>query len=280
MPKISAYPVAATIAPTDPVIGNQTGVTKQIPVSLIRGNPISCLALDYPPASPHAKDDDFLSVALDAKWTNPATSAAGMANTIVLNGSWITIEPATAGTGDTGKRGVFGIRQTAPAGAFSVMAKVEDCLPTPRTSGATDNAFCGIFVGVNTGKFWWAGIVNTSDNNDVAYAIGMNRAGGGAGNSDTDEWGTVDFSQINNEIKYNQQMAQNGRWFKIVHTTTASGTLQFFYSSNGIVWNAFSPASIITGVQPNRIGIGIWNGNPSIRANHIMACDWFRVTEP
>lgn len=37
MPKISTYPVASAISPTDVVLGNVDGVTNQIPLSLIMG---------------------------------------------------------------------------------------------------------------------------------------------------------------------------------------------------------------------------------------------------
>lgn len=269
MSKVSVYPPAASIAGTDVFLAVVGGATNRVPVSLVQQATLAAmLPFDVPPLTPHAKDDEFIGVALDVKWTNPANSAANHGVDVTVAGGWMSLEPTTAGAASTGLRGVFGIRQTAPPAGFTVTARIEDLLP-----GRTDKAFAGLYVGINTGKAWINGIVNDAVSLDVAYALGVATA------PDNADWGAFDATQINVEVKYSLLSANQGKWFKIVHTVVAGGTLTFWYSLDGVIWTQQGGA-IVTGVQPNRIGLGLWDTGAGVFANHKMGANWFRVTEP
>ncbi len=219
--------------------------------------------IDGSPLTAHAKNDEFAGTALDAKWTSPATSTRPV--TITFDNSWIYIEPATTGTASTGSRGGFGIRQAAPSGSFTVSARIIN--GTGGTNGiTTDDALVGIFVARATtpsGSHMF-GYRETIPR--IAEVLDFNY-------SNTTDWGA--FLGYNPRTNSDQQ--QYGSWYRVAWDASAS-SLSFYYSTNGVYWKLL--ATRTSQSQPEYIGIGIWANTANIIANHSVACDWFRVTEP
>ena len=206
------------------------------------------------PGSPSTWDDEFSGSSLDAKWTNPLTSASAQDLTLAIANGWMTFEPATTGSGNTGKH-VFGIRQNGPTGDFTVMAKIQD-------SRAGDDTRVGIFVAKTGGK---------------AYVLGSQRQNGRIANfngvstySESADWSGYDGLDI-----FAGPAWPSNLWYKLVF---ASGTLSAYYSAGGLFWGFLGSQGSVT--QPDRIGLCIWANTGDTIADHILACDWFRVTEP
>lgn len=217
--------------------------------------PAALVPLDAAPTSAHAQDDEFSGSALDAKWTNPGTAAAGQGNSVAVGSGWLKLEPATAGSADTGKR-VFFIRQAAPAGNFTIMAKIAD-------GRAGDDARVGIFVAKTAGK---------------AYVLGSQRQNGRIANFDgvTTYSETADWSGYDGVLDLWTSPAWPGPiWLKLVF---AGGTLTAYYSASGVSWTLLGSQASVT--QPDRIGLCLWANTPGILADHELGVDWFRVTEP
>jgi hypothetical protein len=218
--------------------------------------------LDIPPGSAHAKDDEFTGSALDAKWTNPLSSGSGLDLTLSVANGWLRFEPATAGTASTGKRGGFGIRQSAPTGAFTIAARILPMGPT-----AVDDSRAGIFVARTA----------TTQAHVLGYQSSQQRTAnviGCAGYSESAEWGGYDgFDQY---TAATQQRLTTGFWYKIGWSGT--DTLTFHYSTTGFEWHVLHT---LTGqAQPDRIGLAIYANTADIRADNALAVAWFRVTEP
>lgn len=211
--------------------------------------------LDIPPSSPHAKDDEFDGVALDGKWTDPLTSAAGQTNTIQVANGWLILEPATAGTGSTGKH-VFGIRQASPTGSFTVTGK----LATPG-NGADVRA--GIYVGIGGGR---AHVCGPFQSDALVGAIAVATI---SNTADWSGWDSVNYT-INPPHYWDT-------WAKIAWDASG-GTLTFSFSVNGVTWKQFGQRTGMS--QPDQMGIAIYSNGASVAANEQIACDWFRVTEP
>ncbi|SRR6266550_3399444 len=214
------------------------------------------LPLDVVPSSPSAWDDEFPGSSLDTnKWTNPLTSAAGQTNALVVANDWVTFEPATAGSGSTGKR-VFGIRQNGPTGDFTLMAKIQD-------GRSGDDARVGIFVAKTGGK---------------AYVLGSQRSSGRLANFNgiTTYSESADWSAYDGVLDLNVAPAWPGNiWFKL---NFASGTLTAYYSGGGVFWTLLGSQGSVT--QPDRIGLCMWANNSDVLADHGLGCDWLRVTVP
>jgi len=67
-------------------------------------------------------------------------------------------------------------------------------------------------------------------------------------------------------------------WYRFVYDAAAS-TLTAYYSVNGLAWS--QAGSTITSVaQPDRMGLVVWGNTADVTADHFLAVDWFRVTEP
>lgn len=215
------------------------------------------LPLDLPPNSPHSKDDEFNAASLDGKWTAPLTSAADQGITVTMESSWTHFEPTTAGTSSTAKR-VFGIRQAAPSGSFTITAKLV-------SGGITPSALrTGVFVGIAGGK---GHVFGPSKADGQVAAIGVTTV------SNTADWSDYDG--------YLQGVGGSPvlpyTWAKIIWNSGA-GSLEFQWSQDGV---RFRTGATRTGQsQPDQIGIAIYcNGGQTV-ANEYLACDWFRVTEP
>lgn len=262
--KVSTYPTATSITGTDTVAGVVAGATAQIPVSLLQAASLGGVwPLDIPPTSPHAKDDEFTGNSLDAKWTNPITSAAGCNLTLAVSNGWVLFEPATAGTSSTGKLGAFGIRQVSPTGSFTISAKIEDLL-----TESSDNSVAGIWVGIGGNRAWVLGY-NTSSP-AIAYALEASTY------SEAAEWGAY-TAGTNTSVALATTTTRNGKWYRIKYEAGTT-TLSFYYSPNGVDWKLLTTA---TGVaQPTRMGLGIWSSAANVLAHRQLGCGWFRVTEP
>lgn len=216
------------------------------------------LPIDVPPTSPHAKDDEFSAPSLNARWTDPITSAA--TNTITFNGSHIVIESSTTGTGSSSKRGAFGIRQIAPSGSFTISAKITD----GTGDGGTDDARTGVFVAITGGKAHVFG--RQSSVSRLANAIGVTTY------SESTDWSTYDGFDA-----YDGTNPPGTAWYRIKWDAAAS-TLSFYWSTSGVFWQLLTTRTGQS--QPDRIGICIYANTANIGADHKLGCDWFRVTEP
>lgn len=214
------------------------------------------LPLDMTSGSGHAKDDEFSGTSLDAKWTNPATSTRTL--TLAVSNGFLTLEPSEAGTGSTSSRGGFGIRQSAPTGSFTIMAKILN------TGHVGDEARVGIFV------------ARTADNKGhiLGNLRGLPRIVNADGftYSESADWGAYDG--------FDSYVAPDWPivvWMKIVWNSSA-GSFSFYYSADGWFWTLLTTRTGQS--QPDRIGIAMWANTANIYADHVLACDWFRVTEP
>ncbi len=220
----------------------------------------STYPLDVAPASPHAKDDEFTAGTLDAKWTSPVTSTQAIATS--FSNGWITIEPNAAGTASTGSRGGFGIRQNAPAGSFTISAKIAE----GRSDAGVDDSRTGIFcalTGSDAGHIFGrqSSIARLANVNSFTY-------------SESADWGAAGGLDLVGLVlgSYYQPI-----WYKIAWVTGTS-TLTFSYSLNGVHWFVLGTRGSQS--QPTRIGIAIWSNSADTKADHKLGCDWFRVTEP
>jgi hypothetical protein len=214
-------------------------------------------SLDVPPVSPHAKDDEFSGSALDVKWTNPATSTRTL--TLTVSNGWLRFEPSEAGSASTGVRGGFGIRQTAPTGSFSISAKIVN------TGHVGDDGRVGIFVATGSA---------TAHGSIVGSLRGFARIANydGFTYSETADWGAYDGTDV-----YSTPEWPSIVWLKMVWDS-ATSILTCYYTADGCVWTYLNART--AQVQPTAIGLAIWGNSANIYADHVLMCDWFRVTEP
>lgn len=215
--------------------------------------------LDIPPASSHAKDDEFTSTSLDGKWTSPLTSNAGngVTNTLYGGGGWVGVESSTTGTGSISRR-VVGIRQVAPTGSFTLTARLQDA-----TVGGDQRG--GIFVGIAGGQ---AHVWGPFSQDGQIGVIGVGSA------SETADWSAYDGFLTTIPTVTRSFMPT---WCRIRWDSGAS-TLYFDYSQDGVIWRAGTSRSGQS--QPNRIGLAIYSNGGTVQADSVLLCDWFRVTEP
>lgn len=244
------------------VTATGSGATKTITIPGGTGD--EALLLDNPPGSPSVYDDEG-SGSLPGIWTDPLTSAAGQTNTITRANGWTLIQPATAGTASTGKA-VFGIRQTCPAGSFSVSAKVFDLLSEDISQ--TDDARTGLFVATTGGKA-----------HVIGHQSSVNRAGDYMGittYSESADWSTYDGTEtFIAPALTTPGTSQTSYWYKF-EWDAGTTTLTYYYSFNGVRWNKVGSRN--TGVaQPDRIGVCMYANAADIRADHMFGYRWFRV---
>jgi hypothetical protein len=209
----------------------------------------STLPLDTAPGTPHAKDDEFAGSSLDlTKWT-----AGAMAIAATEANGWLTLFPGVA------NKHAYFIRQIAPAGNFSIMAKVASTQP-----GQVADHRPGIFVARTA--------------SGLALVTGLGASGGGGfmwiehGNySESLDWGGY-----NGSWSGNQGAAHNGAayWFRLRY---ASPTLYIAFSDNGVIWYEWASRAWS---QPDRIGIVIENNSGNAVVTEGVVAEYFRVTEP
>lgn len=208
---------------------------------------------DTLPTSVHISNDEFSGTTLDTKWVD-ISSGTGLQWTKTVSNGWLTVEPAQSGIGSTGKY-IMGIRQDAPTGAFTVMAKLANMF-------RPDDVREGIFVAQGT-RINVCGL--DTANGAGAQVIGCNS-----------------YSETGDGAGY------DGFYTTIAGLTTGplfakivwdGSILSFFYSLNGVLWSSITTRTGMS--QPTRIGIVQYSQNSGqIAANHQLACNWFRVTEP
>jgi len=213
--------------------------------------------LDVVPTSPHASDDEFGGSSLDAKWTS-----AGLNVTTAVANGWVSIEPATTGTANTGTRGGFGIYQVSPSGDFTISARVAN----GEGDAGVDDGRGGIFVAETTGSVGHV-LGYQSSVPRVANAIGFTYNEGS-------EWGGFDGFD---SAATARSSADSGLWYRI-RWDSASSTLFFYWSTDGVFWRLLTSRAAQD--QPDRIGIALYGNMQDIKADHRLGADWFRVTEP
>lgn len=219
----------------------------------------SDLLLDIPPSSPDADDDEFPGTSLDGAWLDPVTSAAGQTNTITVGGGWLVLEPATAGTGSTGKH-VFGIRKVSPAGSFKVSGKV--------TSNAISTDLRpGVFVAKTGGGGYICGPGYSGSLG--AVSIGF------TGYSETADWGGYDGVHLVGTGGTGTSEPWLG-WYRIRYDAGAT-TVYFDYSVNGVLWKNFASKGSVA--QPDRMGVALWSNGGTIAADDQFGVGWFRVID-
>jgi len=242
------------------VTASGTGATKTINVP--GGSGGTTLPLDVAPGSASSWDDEFPGSSLDAKWTNPITSTR--TNTLSVANGWLQFEPSETGTGSTGVRGAWGIRQNAPTGSFRVKAKIAS-----GSSGAgVDDSRVGIFVARSADSDAWILGMQTSavrvvNLNDPVY-------------SQTADWGANQVTDTNVPMASDSTLGNSGTWYRLDYDSVAD-TLDAYWSTNGVFWRSLATISSV--LQLDRIGIAMWGSVADVRADHQAGCDWFRVEE-
>jgi len=210
---------------------------------------------DVPPAIPSQWDDEFTSSVLGSKWIVPTTSGAGCGVATALGGGWVSVGPAAG----LSSRRMFGIRQAAPTGSFTLTAKLCDSTATVNDDRA------GIFVGINGGK---GNVAGPFRQNVACNAIGVTTA------SNTADWSSYDGYQ---GAAFGSTPANTIAWIRIVWNASAA-TLSFYASLNGNAWTNLGSRSSMS--QPDQIGIGIYSNSAATNTSQTIQCDWFRVTTP
>lgn len=208
------------------------------------------LPLDVVPASPHAMDDEFTGSTLDAKWTDPTTSAAGNENTVAVSGGWLRISAVTA------NKHVNGIRQAAPSGSFSVSAKMLDSLY------AGNDIRAGLFVGIDGGK---GHVCGAFQQDGGIGAIGISTVSN-----------TADWSGYDGFLATTAGNTSIPTWVRI-RWNSATSTLYFDASQNGILWKNITSRSGMS--QPDQAGLCIYSNSGAIQTAELLLYDWFRVVE-
>lgn len=214
---------------------------------------------DIVPGSPSAWDDEFTGSSLDGKWTAPATSACGV--TVTVGNGICQIEPSAGGSSSTGLRGIFGIRQPAPSGNFTLSASFID-------QDARDYTRPGIWVAVTSGASQAASMGHNLKQ-DAAFAF-------------------IDYATFTTSAETGAYAGHSGargtsgtypRAEIIFGRVVWNGsTLTFYWSYDGVRWEALgNPFNF---VQPEYVGLGIGSSSQDVMADHLLAVRWFRVTEP
>lgn len=213
------------------------------------GGGFSGFAVDEPPVTAHAKDDEFDGTSLDAKWTNPTTSAVAACPVVVADGTLKLDTPASG-------IHVAGIRQAAPTGDFTVSASIM------YSDSYVFDIRCGLFVAVAGGK---GHVVGPFPQDQAGGVVGV------ATVSNTLDWTAYDGMLATAGALGNRIGRYRCRW------VTASSTLFFDYWTGGAWSNLGSRAGM---AQPDQMGLCIY-GNGVFGASTLeMYVDWFRVTEP
>lgn len=208
---------------------------------------------DVPPASPSSYDDEFTAGTLDGKWTDPAITSR--TNTIVLASDWLYLEPSESGGASTGKR-ANAIRQNSPAGSFTITAKFADNAPS------NDDGRLGLFTGrtaSNKGIIWGPYRANGSQAAFCTFAYAE----------------TTDFGAYDSDANSTYGTYSGACHYRMIWDAGAS-TMVYQYSVDGVFWTTALTRS--SQAQPDRMGIALWSNSGTLLADHVLACDYFRVT--
>ena len=207
--------------------------------------------IDAAPSSPHAKDDEFSAAALDAKWTPGANAIV-----TTLAEGWLELRA------DIASRHAYFIRQLAPAGDFTITAKIASRLPWTPTDHRP-----GIFV------------AHTGSSRALVAGIGLS---GGPAQAMWIEHSN--YSEVANWGGYNGSWSGNvgvayfggSLYFRI---RSVGGTLTVEFSASGGGWRQVG-GTRAWAVQPDRIGLVLENNSGNMQTTEGLLVDWFRVTEP
>jgi hypothetical protein len=229
------------------------------------GGGAALLPLDIVPGSPDAQDDEFPGSSLDGKWTDPATSTRTTITT-VANG-WCLIQPSETGTGNIASKGGVGIRQAAPAGSFTMSAKIATAWSEANTS---DDSRTGLFTGrlSSTVKGLAFGI---GDSGDSLYATWFD------GYSHTADWGSFDGTQSYVDRGNVSHFTRNEIMWARLRYNASTSVMYYDLSWNGVLWTPWASRSSVQ--QPEHIGLALWSNSGNLRADHFLAINWFRVID-
>lgn len=211
-------------------------------------NRYNTAVIDDPPVSAHAKDDEFPGSSLDAKWT----AGSNAITTTVANGL-LTFKP------NVGSKFGYLIRQVAPTGAFTVIAKLSPLIPVKLS-----DCRIGLFV------------ARTANTKALVSGIDIS----GAGNAALIELNAyseaADWAAYNGTYSGPIAGAVTGGW--VWHRLRWDTTnLYCDISMNGVTWYQFGT---LAWLQPDRVGLAIYSNAGNQNVNEGMVVDWFRVTEP
>lgn len=217
--------------------------------------------LDIRPTSPHASDDEFDGTTLDGKWS-PNTS--GLSQSATVHDGYLEIAPTVAAAGHGG----FGIRQAAPSGSFTVMARVTERNHYSSPGAMASYLFAGIFVadtGGNTARL----LGREVKENRYRTLVGIN------GYSESVEWGAYNGSTLSEDTVH---VLMDWMYVGLAWDAGAT-TLTYLLSFDGMAWFAWGSSGYS---QPEVIGLALWDvaGSGGLGTGARLFCDWFRVTEP
>lgn len=237
---------AVTLMPGANIALTQDDTNKTITISSAGGGGGSnyLYAIDAPPSTPHAKDDEFIAASLDAKWSYMNQGA--MTATIV-GGRLVLDIPS-------GVDPTRGILQTAPAGDFTIIAKINTNVQEVNYSG-----FGICFYNSANSRVLYAGKGARSG----ARSITMVRTTTAAWNSDIylqHGIGGVDL---------------------YIKATKIGTTITYYFSTDGTCWVQIGSETISTWLLAvTHIGLAFYRNNSTAGMKMFGICDWFRVTEP
>ena len=126
-----------------------------------------------------------------------------------------------------------------------------------------DDGRAGIFVAKTGGKAY---VFGSQRKNNRIY--NLNRV--------TTYSESADWSASDGLDQYDDPAWPSFLWYRLVYNSSAS-TLAAYFSGNG-VWTLVYTETSVT--QPDRMGLVIWGNTADVAADHRLAVDWFRVTEP
>ena len=213
------------------------------------GGAFNGFPIDKPPATAHAKDDEFTGSSLDPKWTNPTTSAVAACPVVVADGSLKLDTPAS------GIR-VAGIRQSAPTGSFTVSTSVM------YSDTYEFDIRLGLFAAVTGGK---GHVVGPLPQDNSGGYIGVTTV------SNTLDWSSYDGSLAGGSVQGKRMGRYRLRW------DSATSTIYWDeYRGNG--WVNLGNRTGMT--QPDQIGLCIYANGTMGASTPEMYVNWFRVTEP
>lgn len=221
----------------------------------ISSNVEAMLPLDEPPVTPHAKDDEFPGTSLDAKWAIPITSAANCGTSATVQNGKLSIEPSTTGSVTINQHGAWGIRQAAPTGSFTVSAKFRDQFV------GGDDSRTGLWVANATNAYLHGPCMVVPRIYDGVICT----------YSETANWGNSAGGPLTIA-----GLNLGWLWVKLSYDAPTQ-VLTYWYSTNGVKWRLGGTQNAVS--QPTKIGLGLW-ANTAMIADHDLAIDWFRVTEP
>lgn len=197
-----------------------------------------------------ADDDTFAGSTLGAWWLDPATSASGQTNVI---DRFLELQGLTA------SKHFYGISQPAPAGDFTIKARLQ------QGQGGSDMR-SGIYVAVNGAK---GHVVGPFQQDGAAGALGVTTT------SDTADWSGFDGFLATAAATITQW-----RWYKIIWDAgTSTFTFQVSAADADASYSTIATRGSMT--QPDLMGLCLYSNSGAAGATSggIRISRWI-VTEP